>query len=177
MQRKTILYIAASLDGFIAKPNDDLSFLALADSPGEDYGYASFMENTDTMVIGRRTYDWLMTQVAEFPYPTIDTYIITHQPQAAIGQRQFYSGDLKQLVMNLKNKDGKSIFINGGAEIVNALLKDDLIDEMILFIFPVLLGDGVRLFQPKNAEHGLHLIDTKIYEKGIVKLHYERTRN
>ena len=63
MARKLILYIATSLDGFIAKPNDDLSFLSMVQEEGEDYGYTSFIETIDAVIVGRKTYDWVMAEV------------------------------------------------------------------------------------------------------------------
>ncbi|MEI7504924.1 MAG: dihydrofolate reductase, partial [Paludibacter sp.] len=66
--RKVILYIAMSLDGYIAKPNDDLSFLSMVQQEGEDYGYTDFVNTVDTVIMGRKTYDWVMTQVPEFPH-------------------------------------------------------------------------------------------------------------
>ena len=63
MERKVILYIACSLDGYIAQPNDDLSFLSIVEKEGEDYGYADFIKKVDTVVLGRKTYDWIMKHV------------------------------------------------------------------------------------------------------------------
>lgn len=65
--RKVILYIATSLDGYIAKPNNDLSFLSIVQKEGEDYGYSKFINSVDTVILGRRTYDWVMSQVKVFP--------------------------------------------------------------------------------------------------------------
>ena len=77
MDRKVILYISTSLDGYIAKPNDDLSFLSLVQQDGEDYGYSDFVNSVDTVIIGRKTYDWVMTQVTEFPHADKNSFIIT----------------------------------------------------------------------------------------------------
>ena len=77
MSRKVILYIAASLDGYIAKSNDDLSFLNAVQREGEDYGYQEFMRSVDTVILGRKTYDWVMTQVEIFPHAELQTFVIT----------------------------------------------------------------------------------------------------
>lgn len=173
-QRKVILYIAMSLDGFIAKPNDDLSFLSIVQKEGEDYGYSEFTNSVDTVMLGRKTYDWVMTQVPEFPHSDKNTFVITRSPKPAIGKTQFYIGNLKELVSNLKKENGKNIFIDGGAEIVNALLKDNLIDEFIVSVIPVILGDGVRLFHNGNPESNLRLVSSKQFDTGLVQLHYVR---
>jgi dihydrofolate reductase len=175
MDRKVIVYIATSLDGYIAKPNDDLSFLSIVAQEGEDYGYADFIKTVDTVILGRKTYDWVMTQVPEFPHADKDSFVITRTAKPASGKTNFYTGNLKDLVSGLKNRQGKNIFIDGGAEIVNELLNEDLIDEFIISIIPILVGKGIKLFQDGRPEHRLELIATKQFEKGLAQLHYRRT--
>lgn len=170
--RKVILYIAASLDGYIAKPHDDLSFLAIVQQEGEDYGYHEFINTVDTVILGRRTYDWVMTQVPEFPHADKDTYVMTRTARPAIGKTQFYTGSPEALLAKLKSEAGKHIFIDGGAEVVNELLKAKLIDEFIISIIPVLLGEGIRLFHDGRPEQSLSLVSARHFEKGLVQLHY-----
>lgn len=170
--RKVILYIAVSLDGYIAKPNDDLSFLSIVEQEGEDYGYADFISNIDTVIVGRRTYSWVMLKVPDFPHSDKNTYIITRTPRSPVETTRFYTGNLSQLILNLKKNKGKNIYIDGGAEIVNELLKDSLIDEFIISIIPVLLGNGIRLFKDGRPGQNLKLISSKKFDKGLVQLHY-----
>ena len=172
-ERKVILYIASSLDGYIAKPNDDLSFLSRVQQEGQDYGYAEFIDNVDTVILGRKTYDWVMKQVKEFPHAQLDSYIITRTPRQDIGNIKFYTGNLKELVLRLKHERGKNIFIDGGAEIVTELLKEKLIDQIYLSIVPILLGDGVRLFKDGLPEQNLRLINSKQFETGLIQLQYD----
>jgi len=176
-ERKVILYIASSLDGYIAKPNDDLSFLSRIQKDGQDYGYAEFIENVDTVILGRKTYDWIMKQVKEFPHAQLDSYIITRTPKQDIGKIKFYTGNLKELVLRLKQEKGKNIFIDGGAEIVNELLKEKLINKFYLSIVPILLGDGIRLFKNGLPEQNLRLISSKQFETGLIQLQYELDDN
>jgi dihydrofolate reductase len=171
-KRKAILYIATSVDGYIAKTGDDLSFLSLVKQDGEDYGYASFIETVDTVILGRKTYDWVMTQVPEFPHADKKTYVITRTPKPSAGKVTFYSGNLNNLVSTLKTLKGGDIFIDGGAEIVFELLKDKMIDEFYISVIPVLLGAGIRLFKDGFPEQNLELIGAKSFEKGLVQLHY-----
>jgi dihydrofolate reductase len=102
--RKVIVYIATSLDGYIAKPNDDLSFLSVVQKEGEDYGYADFINTVDTVILGRKTYDWVMTQVQEFPHADKNAYVITRTERPGTGKTIFYTGDLKSLILKLKNE-------------------------------------------------------------------------
>lgn len=172
MTRKLIVYIAMSLDGYIAKPNDDLSFLSIVEREGEDYGYADFVSKVDIVIIGRKTYDWITKQV-DFPHANKTAYVITRTPRPNIGKTVFYTGDLKELVMKLKSEQGQIIFCDGGAEIVDELLKNNLIDEMIISIVPILVGNGITLFKTGRPEIKLVLISAKNYGTGLTQLHYK----
>lgn len=170
--RKVILYIASSLDGYIAKPNDDLSFLQLVAVEGEDYGYAAFKETVDTVLMGRKTFDWVWKEIGAVPHPELDTYIVTRTPRTPIGKTQFWTGDLSALVRQLKTQPGKHIYCDGGAEIVQALLREQLIDEMIISVVPVLLGSGTKLFKEGYLEQTCQLLSAKSFASGLVQLHY-----
>ena len=175
--RQVILYIAMSLDGYIAKPQDDLSFLSIVEKEGEDYGYADFMSTIDTVILGRKTYDWVMKHVVEFPHSDLHSYIITRNSKPTIGKTVFYSGDLTDLVKKLKSEKGKHIFCDGGAEIVNEFLKNDLLDEIIISIIPILVGNGIRLFNEGRPEQKLKLANVKTFDTGLTQLHYKRSDN
>lgn len=172
--RKLILYIASSLDGYIAQNENDLSFLSLVEKEGEDYGYKSFMESVDTVIMGRKTYDWVTAQMA-YPHSELRSYIITRTPRPAIGTIQFYSRNLSDLIARLKAEEGKNIFCDGGAEIANELSALNLIDEYIISVIPVLLGSGIRLFKDGRPMQTLTLISAKTYDTGLTQLHYSRT--
>lgn len=173
MQRKVILYIATSVDGYIAQPDDDLSFLSIVEKEGEDYGYAEFLKTIDTVIIGRKTYDWILDHVPEFHHADKTTYVITRTPRESKDNTHFYTGSLKELIIKLKGEAGKDIFCDGGAEIVNALLKDNLIDEFVISIIPILVGSGTKLFNDGRGEQLLELISVKHFEKGLTQLHYK----
>ena len=175
--RKVILYIAMSLDGYIATRDDDLGFLSMVEQKGEDYGYSDFVKTVDTVIVGRKTYDKVRSMGYEFPYSDKDAYIITRTARPSVGSVKFYTGSLKDLVERLINEAGNHIFVDGGAEIVNELLKDGLIDEFYISVIPVLLGDGISLFKGGRPEIGLKLISSKSFDKGLVQLHYMRAAN
>jgi dihydrofolate reductase len=174
--RKLILYIAMSLDGYIAKPNDDLSFLSIVEKKGEDYDYADFTSSVDTVIMGRKTYDWVTKQV-DFPHADKDAFILTRTARPSIGRTVFFTGSLNDLVKRLKAENGKNIFCDGGAEIVNELLKLDLIDEFIISIIPILVGNGTRLFNNGRPEQKLKLINVKTFDTGLTQLHFQRMQN
>lgn len=176
--RKLLIYIAASLDGYIAKPNDDLSFLKLVEKEGEDYGYAEFIATIDTIIVGRKTYDWVSKEIGSSHYDNGDrnVYVITRTERPGVGKTTFYTGNLTKLVQQLKTGSGKNIYCDGGAEIINELLQYDLIDEFIISIIPTLVGNGTRLFKDNRPEQQLELLSAKSFETGLTQLHYKRKR-
>lgn len=176
--RKISLFIAMSLDGYIAKPNDDLSFLKLVEKEGEDYGYAEFVAQIDTIIIGRRTYDYVLKEIGASHYDNgeRDVYVITRTARPKIGRTTFYTGNLVELTDRLKSEAGKNIYCDGGAEVINELLKHDLIDELIISVIPVLLGNGTRLFKDGRPEQTLEFITSKTFETGLAQLHYRRKK-
>jgi len=177
MDRKVILYIASTLDGYIAKPNDDLGFLSIVEQEGQDYGYMEFVKTVDTVIVGRKTYDKVLSMDFDFPHADKDAYVITRTARPDIGSVKFYTGDLQTLIVKLKAEKGKNIFCDGGAEIVNELLKDNLIDEFIISVIPILVGNGTKLFIDGRPEQKLELISTKQFEKGLAQLHYKCIAN
>ncbi|MDR7127875.1 dihydrofolate reductase [Algoriphagus sp. 4150] len=176
--RKLSLFIATSLDGYIAKPNDDLGFLKLVEKEGEDYGYSEFTATIDTIILGRKTYDWVLREIDTSHYDNGErnVYVITKTKRPDVGKTKFYNGSPTELVQQLKSENGKNIFCDGGAEIVNELLESDLIDEFIISIVPVLVGDGIRLFKDGRPEQQLNLVKAKTFDTGLTQLHYKRKR-
>ncbi len=172
------LFIATSLDGYIAKPNDDLSFLKIVEKEGEDYGYANFTANIDTIILGRKTYDYVLREIGPSHYDNgkREVYVITRTAKPTSGRTNFYTGDLTALVERLKCEPGKNIYCDGGAEVIHELLKNDLVDEMIISMIPILVGDGIRLFKDGRPEQELELINTKSFDTGLVQLHYRRKK-
>lgn len=196
---KMILYIACTLDGYIAGENDDLSFLSSVEKPGEDYGYADFMKNIDTVIMGRKTLDWITKNAPDFTYADKETYIISRKLESiqesnylnisnsdmnqkdADGNKnlppsyKIYSGNLKSLGERLLSEN-KRIFLIGGAEIILQMLDFKLVDEFYIAIIPVLLGNGTPLFKPGFPKHLLMLDDVRNYDTGVVMLHYKTVR-
>lgn len=172
MNRKLVLYIAMSLDGYIAAENDDLTFLASVEQEGEDYGYAEFIKTIDTIILGRKTYDKVISMGYPYPMHGEKVYVITRSERPSIGSVEFYTGDLGELANHLKHDAGKNVFCDGGAEIVNELLRAGVFDEITISIIPVLLGGGVRLFNEGFNTQNLKLVSSKSFPKGLVQLHY-----
>lgn len=170
--RKVIVYIACSIDGYIAKNNDDISFLSAVEKEGEDYGYAEFINSVDTVLLGRRTYEKVLTLAPEFHHADKETYVITRTPKASTGKLLFYTGELPSLIHDLKSREGKNIFVDGGAKLVNELLRHQLIDEMVISYIPTVLGEGIALFQSPLPETKWKLLSVRSFDTGLVQVKY-----
>lgn len=172
MERKVILYIAMSLDGFIATKDNSIDFLSMVEKAGEDYGYNDFVKSVDTVIIGRKTYDKVIEMGYEYPHADKKIFIVTRNAKPSKGNIQYYSGDLTQLVNELKKQPGKHIYCDGGSEIANELMKNELIDEYIISIIPTLLGDGIKLFKDGRPGLNLSLLTAKQFDTGLTQLHF-----
>jgi dihydrofolate reductase len=176
MASKVALYISMSLDGYLAGPGDDISWLDAMDREGEDYGYFDFVKDVSSYIVGKRTYDVVMKLTGgEFPQADqFDCYVITRQDLPNANGVTFYNGDLRTLVERLKQENNGKIYCDGGGEVVRMLLKEDLIDEFTVAVIPVLLGDGIRLFKGGVPQRGIRLISSQQFDSGLVQLNYVR---
>ncbi len=174
MSRNVTLFIATSLDGYIATPDGDLDFLSIVEQPGEDYGYGDFTAHVDTVIMGRKTYDKVLSFGIPYPHADKTSYIITRTARESIDNIHFYTGNLADLISQLKAEKGGTIFIDGGAELVNELMKQNLIDEYIISTVPLFIGSGIALFNQGRPTEKLQLINVKSYPKGLVQHHYKK---
>ncbi|AKQ46792.1 dihydrofolate reductase [Rufibacter radiotolerans] len=170
--RQVILYIAMSLDGYIAGPEDNLDFLALVERPGEDYGYVDFQHNIDTVIWGRRTYEKVLNFIPAYLHQDKKVYVLSRTKTGQEGHVEFYGGDLKQLITTLKQQPGQHIYCDGGAEAVTALLQEKLLDTLVISVIPHLLGGGIRLFKDGRPEQGITLTKSLTFPSGLVQLWY-----
>ncbi len=169
-----------SLDGFIATKNDQLDWLDSIDHGNEDYGYSEFTSGVDTYIVGKRTYDVILKLTdGEFPQAEMyDCYVLSRTPRDSENGITFYSGDIESLIRDLKTKPGKNIYCDGGGKIVSLLIEHNLIDEFIISVFPILIGDGIRLFPGVGIDQiPLATISSKTFDSGMVQLHYQVKRD
>lgn len=171
MSREIVLYIASSLDGFIAKEDDDLQWLH--DTEGEgDAGYAEMYQSIDTTIMGKKTYDYVMKHTNTFPYPDKKCYVFTTSEKGTNEYVEFVNEDVVEFTKRLKDQEGSKIWMVGGAGILDAFIKENLIDEYIITVTPHILGSGIPLFKDHNPLIDLVLIDTKRFGQ-FVQLHYK----
>jgi dihydrofolate reductase len=170
---KIILYIASSLDGFIARRNGDITWLDEFNVEGEDYGYSEFLNGVDIIVMGSKTYEQLLS-FCKWPYEGFKTYVLTKRNLDCVegSEVKFYSGDLDSFVHKVKHESRKDIWLVGGAMVAQTFLRQRYIDEIILSIIPIILGDGISLFSSADVEIKLDLLRSQSYNSGVVQLHY-----
>lgn len=170
-QRKIVLFIAQSLDGYIATKDDSLDWLFKVEGEG-DNGYSEFFETVDTILIGKRTYDWVMEQEkGQFPYQNKDCYVFSRSPLDDTNEVKFVNEDIVNFTDNLKKEEGENIWIVGGGDILHTFLKEKLVDELILTVAPTIIGEGIPLFKAGDYQLDLSLVGTRTFNQ-FVELHY-----
>lgn len=180
--RKVILFIAMSLDGYLADREGNVDWIGGHGKDDEMMDtYADFITGVDTVVMGFRTYDQVVTQLSpdQWVYSGLNSYVVTHRDRFEDCPFQemihFTNEDPCSLVKKLRQTEGKQIWICGGAQIIQQLMEEDLIDLYEISVIPILLGKGIRLFGQTGKELPLRLVRTQSYN-GITELLYERRK-
>lgn len=174
--RKVTLFIAMSLDGYIADKDGGVDWLNGQEEDGENMDtYSEFIKTIDTIIMGWNTYHQVITELSpeEWVYPEQISYVITHREIPSTERIHFTSESPCDLVKRLREEEGNGIWICGGTSIVRQLMETDLLDTLHISVIPTLLGDGVRLFGPLEKEQKLRLVKTQSYN-GITDLVYEK---
>lgn len=176
---KISVYIATSLDGFIARENGDLDWLPGSDGggddAGEDYGYHEFMESVDVLVMGRHTFEKVLG-FGEWAYGKTKVVVLSSKgieiPEAIKETVESRSCSPVELVEELHQSGAKHLYIDGG-KTIQGFLKAGLIDELIITTVPVLIGKGLPLFGALEQDIKLQLIESRSFEKGFVQSKYK----
>ena len=180
---EVVLYIAASLDGYIARSDGGVDWLDDLPEPGDgadkDYGYGEFFASVGTVLMGRITYEQVLSFGVDYPYPGTDGYVFS---RSRAGQRDdnvqfvhFVDGaDMAAFVGQLKDAGKGNIWLVGGGQLVREFLGLDLIDRFELFILPIALGEGIPMFPPPSPQLKLSLAGCRSYDNGMVWLTYRR---
>lgn len=170
MKRKVILYISQSLDGFIADNKGNVDWiLGNNENYDSDYGYETFIKDIDTVILGANTYKQIKNELSpdKWVYENLQSYVLTKERIEGTPNIKYVNTNIKELINRLQNESGKNIWICGGANLVNQCVKANLIDEYQITTVPVILGNGIRLFEKNNKKIRLELKDTK-EENGLV---------
>lgn len=167
--RDIILNIATSIDGYIAGPNEEIDWLF---DDGEDYGMSAFFEMIDTILWGAKTYRLSLT-LGEWPFGSVKHYVFSRSmTSASTPDTTIVDTDIVNFARELKEAEGKAIWLMGGAQVANELIQAGLVDGMILSIHPIVLGAGIRLFADGGNRVTYDFVRAKGYESGLVQIEY-----
>jgi len=172
-RRKVIVHIAASADGYIARPDGDLEWLTSRPAPKGFYGMNAFMKSIDTMVLGRKTYEASLRLGGKFD--SKGRHIVFSRspaPADAPAGVEFVNDAIGPFVSRLREKPGKDIWLMGGGEIIASFLDARAIDEFVISVVPVFIGDGIPLIARRHRQVRLELLSTERFEDGLVQLRY-----
>lgn len=170
------VYIATSLDGFIARPNGDLDWLTNGhDTPeGEDYGYQAFMDTVDGIIMGRHTFEKALT-FAVWPYPTHNVVVLSSRTMtlpAHLGTNvHLRSGTPQEVMRQLATQGVQHVYVDGGTTI-QRFLEAGLIHDLIITRLPVLIGEGIPLFGAVPSDIQLTHVETRQFPNGFVQSRY-----
>jgi len=167
---KISVYIALSIDGYIARKDDSLDWLDRVGGFDEDYGFQQMLSGIDTLIIGRKTYE--IASTVPDPYPGKRVVVLSNSLSSVKAGMELYKGDLTELAGKLYREGVKRIWVDGGSTI-SQFLDLQLVDEMTLSVIPIVLGSGLPLFHAIGKEIPCRLISSQSYRSGLVQQHYE----
>lgn len=176
-RRTVIVHIATSADGYIARPDGDLEWLTSRPAPKGFYGMSDFMRSIDTKLLGRKTYEVSLRMGATFDSKSRTVVFSRHTPPAdAPPGVEFVNGAIGPFVSRLRDQPGKDIWLMGGGELIASFLDEHAIDEFVISVVPVFIGDGIPLIARRHRHVPLDLQSIERFEDGLVQLRY-RVRN
>ncbi|MDW7732869.1 MAG: dihydrofolate reductase family protein [Methanolobus sp.] len=162
------LFIAASLDGYIARPDGSVDWL-FTDG---DYGYQEFYDSIDIVLMGRKTYEQVL-EFGDYPYSDKKSFVFIRKDITPSDKNaSFVSKDIVGFTESLLKAGNSDIWLVGGSEIIKIFLEHDLIDDIIVSIHPIILGEGIPLFKHIKKEIHMELVNHVSFESGLVQLHY-----
>ena len=177
-RRKVIVHIATSADGYIARRDGDLDWLTSRPAPKGFYGMGEFVKTIDTKLLGRKTYEWSRRLGAKFEGN--DRHIVFSR-NAAPGEAppgvEFVNDAIGPFMSRLREQSGKDIWLMGGGELIASFLDEDAIDEFVISVVPVFIGDGIPLIARRHRHVPLELLTNERFEDGLVQLRYRLKSN
>lgn len=172
-RKKIVVCIAMSTDGFVARPDGDVSWLDLP-GPKRDYGMGQFFKTIDTILWGRKTYDkGIEMGMKSSDFGAVKHYLFSRQPQKSLVPGFEWTCEaVKTFAQRLRAQPGKDIWMMGGGGIIASFLDEGEIDEFRIHVIPILIGEGIPLIQPRYRSIPLKLLSSKSFPDGVVELNY-----
>ena len=177
-KRRIIVHIATSADGFIARKDGAVDWLDRPRTAG-DYGMGKFFKSIDTILWGRKTYDMVLKFLKEGiatpdMYGGTQNYAFSRKPPTKVLDGfEFVTEPIKEFAQRLRAQKGENIWMMGGGGIIGSFLDAGAIDEFIIHVIPVFIGEGIPLIAPARRSVPLKLLSTKKFSDGVVRLHYQ----
>ncbi len=173
-KRKIIVNIATSADGYVARTDGNLDWLTSRPAPKGFYGLPKFSRSIDAKILGRKTFDFSVMMGARFSSDDVH-YVFSRRPPPAsipVGV-QFVTESIRAFAERLRKQAGKNIWMMGGGETIGSFLDEDAIDEFIITVVPMFIGEGIPLIAPRHREVPLRLLSLQRFPDGVVQLHYD----
>jgi dihydrofolate reductase len=177
-QRKIIVNIATSADGYVARPDGGLEWLTERPAPKGYYGLPEFERSIDAKILGRKTFDRSLQLGARFGTGAVH-YVFSRQQQPASVPAgvHFVTESIRDFAERLRAQPGKNVWMMGGGEIIASFLDEDAIDEFIITVVPTFIGEGLPLLGRRHRKVALRLLGVQPFPDGVVQLHYEVQRS
>ena len=173
-KRKIIVNIATSADGHIARPDGNLDWLTNRPAPKDFYGLAEFSRTVDAKILGRKTFDISLKMGAPFRTDDVHYVFSRSSPPASVPPGvQFVTESIGAFAERIRKQSGKNIWLMGGGEIIGSFLDEGAIDEFIISIVPIFIGEGIPLLASRHREIPLRLRSSQPFPDGVVQLHYD----
>lgn len=171
--RKIIVHIATSADGYIAGPNGEIDWLTSRPKPKGFYGIGAFTKTVDTILLGRKTYEAGLRLGGKFD-STNRSLVFSRNPRPADAPSgvEFVSDAVRPFIDHLRQQPGKNIWLMGGGDLIASFLDERLIDEFVISVTPVFIGDGIPLIARRHRHVPLELQSVERFDDGVVQLHY-----
>lgn len=167
--RKIILYIAVSLDGYIARPDGRVDWLDNVSE--EDLGYEDFVRSIGGVAMGRTTYEQMLS-FGPYPYSGMEGFVFTTARTGRDENVEFVD-DVRGFVDRVRAEGGKDVWLVGGSRLIHSFMEAGAVDRFILHVIPVLLGEGIPLFRAPRSEQRVELRECRSFPNGVIRLTYE----
>jgi dihydrofolate reductase len=168
---KVSVYIATSIDGYIARKDGNLDWLQYGHTGDEDYGFKKFINSIDALILGRNTYQ-VVSDFDEWPYKEKRVIVLSNTLKAVRKEAELFCGELSELLSKLHSENIKHVWVDGGLT-ASKFLEAGLVNELTISIIAMVLGSGIPLFSIMNREHKCRLVTSQAYPSGLVQLKYE----
>lgn len=165
------VFIATSIDGYIADRDGSIGWLEESADPREDYGYFPFLASVDALAMGRGTYDHI-ADLDPLPFDAKPVYVFTSRPPEPRPGVTFWQAGPREAIAHWQSQGYERIYLDGG-RVISDFLAEGLVDDIQLMSVPILLGEGRPLFHPVGRMHHMRLLETRTFASGLVSRHYE----